>query len=311
METDLPLSDSLEFGFMTGFEDGITIPTKAQLAMQHGYESVWVGDHVVCPVPMLDPFQQLAQLAALTDGITLGTAIYILPLRHPVQVAKQATSLDHLCEGRFVFGVGLGGDFPEEWAACEVPVTERGPRMSSALPLIRTLMRGEPTRAQDRFYHFPETRLTPAGYREGGPPLWIGGFVPAALKRVAHFADGWIGYMKTPSEYGSGLEVIDAEAQACGREFRTFGAAHLLSVRIEPTREEAMEAARKDVGYAMAEEMGLASPEHVALGSPADVAERIEAYQRAGVRHFIIETLGFEDRPEQLARFAEEVRPLL
>ena len=57
--------------------------------------------------------------------------------------------------------------------------------------------------------------------------------------------------------------------------------------------------------------MGIATPEHVALGSPADVAERMESYRQAGVRHFIIETLGFEERPEQLARFAEEVRPLL
>ncbi len=311
MGQGLPIGDLIEFGFITGFEDGISISTKAELAMQHGYDSVWVGDHVVCPVPMLDSFQQLAQLAALTEGVTLGTAVYILPLRHPVQAAKQATSLDHLCEGRFVFGVGLGGDFPEEWAACEVPVEERGPRMSTSLPLIRTLMCGEPTQAEGPFYHFPETQLVPAAYRDGGPPLWIGGFAPAALKRIAHFADGWIGYMKTPAEYTAGLQLIAEEAESCGRAFTTFGAAHLLSVRIESTREEALEAARKDVGYAMAEEMGIATPEHVALGSPADVAERMESYRQAGVRHFIIETLGFEERTEQLARFAEEVRPLL
>ena len=311
MHAELPLSDSIEFGFITGFEDGLSIRAKAGLAMEHGYDSVWVGDHVVCPVPMLDSFQQLAQLAALTDGVTLGTAVYILPLRHPVHAAKQASSLDHLSEGRFIFGVGLGGDFPEEWAACEVPLKERGARMTASLPLIRTLMRGEPTQGEGRFHHFPQTQLTPAAHRAGGPPIWIGGFVPAALKRVAHSAEGWIGYMKTPTEYTSSLALIAKEARDCGREFEAFGSAHLLSIRLGNTREEALKAARQDVGYAMAEEMGIASPDHVALGAPADVAERIEAYRKAGVRHFIIETLGSEERPEQLARFAEEVRPLL
>ena len=58
--------------------------------------------------------------------LMFGTSVYLLPLRHPVPVAKQVATLDHLSEGRFIFGVGVGGEFPREYEACGVPINERG-----------------------------------------------------------------------------------------------------------------------------------------------------------------------------------------
>lgn len=311
MVADLPVGCDLKFGFVTGFEDEIPIRTKADLAMKYRYDSIWTGDHVVVPVPMVDCFQQLAQFAALTRDILIGTSVYILPLRHPIQVAKQITSLDQLSEGRFIFGAGVGGEFPEEWAACEIPVEERGARMSAALPLVRSLVRGQPTRGDGHFFHFPETTLLPASYRPEGPPVWLGGSAGVALRRIARWADGWVGYMKTPDEYGEGLEVIATEAKSCGRQFEYFDAAHLLCLRIDDSNEAAFKAAKEDVGFGMAMDLIGATRQHAALGRPADVAEQIDRYRRAGLRHVILETLGHQDREEQLVRFAEEVRPLL
>jgi alkanesulfonate monooxygenase SsuD/methylene tetrahydromethanopterin reductase-like flavin-dependent oxidoreductase (luciferase family) len=311
MADGLPLASDLQFGFITGFEDGIPTRVTAELAMKHGYDSVWTGDHVIAPVPMLDPFQQLAQLAALTEGVRLGTCVYLLPLRHPVHAAKQITTIDQLCDGQFVFGVGVGGEFPDEWAACEIPVGERGARLSAALPLVRSLARGEPTQGDGRFYHFPETTLVPAARRAGGPPIWLGGGVDAALRRIARLADGWLGYLKTPEDYAAALEKIAREADACGRRFERFDAAHLLCVRVDDDSEAAYQVAKDDMSFGLSLEYGFATRRHAALGTASEVAEQVDAYRRAGLRHVIVETLGPGDRVEQLARFAEEVRPLL
>ena len=86
-----------------------------------GYDSLWCGDHISFPAAILDPLLQLAQAAVVSRRLMLGTSVYLLPLRHPVPVAKQVATLDHLSEGRFIFGVGVGGEFAKEYEACGVP----------------------------------------------------------------------------------------------------------------------------------------------------------------------------------------------
>src|SRR6266851_8279162 len=117
-----------------------------------GYDSLWAGDHIAFAVAILDPLLQLAQAAVVSRRLMLGTNVYLLPLRHPVPVAKQVATLDHLSEGRLIFGVGIGGEFPREYAACGVPVNERGARLSEAIPLMRKLLSGETVEHQGRRY---------------------------------------------------------------------------------------------------------------------------------------------------------------
>src|SRR5580658_3492299 len=87
-----------------------------------GYDSLWVGDHIAFAVSILDPLLQLAQAAVVSRRLTLGTNVYLLPLRHPGPVAKQIASLDHLCEGRLIF-------VPQEFAVSGVNLNERGGRL--------------------------------------------------------------------------------------------------------------------------------------------------------------------------------------
>ncbi len=103
-----------------------------ELVDRCGYDSLWVGDHVSFAVPILDPLLQLAQAAVVSRRLTLGTSVYLLPLRHPAPVAKQVATLDHLTEGRLIFGVGVGGEFPKEYEVCGVPHNERGARLAEA-----------------------------------------------------------------------------------------------------------------------------------------------------------------------------------
>src|ERR1700753_2702250 len=122
------------------------------LVDRSGYDSLWVGDHISFAVPVLDPLLQLAQAAMASRRLTLGTSVYLLPLRHPAPVAKQVATLDHLTEGRLVFGVGVGGEFPREYEVCGVPRNERGARLSEGIALLRRFWSGEPVSHAGRFY---------------------------------------------------------------------------------------------------------------------------------------------------------------
>jgi alkanesulfonate monooxygenase SsuD/methylene tetrahydromethanopterin reductase-like flavin-dependent oxidoreductase (luciferase family) len=308
---DLPLDERLRVGFITGFADRETGRALATLARQLHFDSIWVGDHIAFPLPILDPFLQLAQLAVHADGLELGTAVYLLPLRHPMLVAKQVASLDRLCEGRFVFGVGIGGEFPAEYAACGVPREERGARLSEAIPQVRSLVRGEPT-GGGRFHPFPETQLRPAAQRPGGPPIWCGGRAPAALARIGRMGDGWISYVVTPERYSQGLEQIAKAAEGAKRRIERFGTSHLLFTRIDDDRDAALDAATAHLSQRYAMDFREPAKRYTAFGRPADVAERIDAFRAAGVRHLILDMVGpGDDRDQQLERFSREVRPLL
>jgi probable F420-dependent oxidoreductase len=302
----------MRFGFMAGNGRRDTARETASLATRLGFDSLWVGDHVAFPLPILDPLLLLAQLAAFAPDLSLGTAVYLLPLRHPVLVAKQVTTIDRLCGGRFVFGVGIGGEFPAEYAACGVPLRERGARLSEAIPLVQRLVRGEPTRGEGRFYPFPTTTLAPEASQPGGPPIWCGGRSAKALERMGRLADGWISYVVTPERFAAGLETIAKAAAAAGRRLSHFGTGHLLFARIDDDPEAALDSAAEHLSQRYAMDFREPARRYAALGRPADVAARIDDFRRAGVRHVILDMVGpGHDREEQLERFAREVRPLL
>jgi probable F420-dependent oxidoreductase len=267
-----------------------------------GYDSLWCGDHISFPAAMLDPFLQLAQAAVVSRRLTLGTSVYLLPLRHPVPVAKQVATLDHLSEGRFIFGVGVGGEFAREYEACGVPRDERGARLTEAIGLLRKLWTGEPVSHEGRFYGaFRDMPMQPPARQPGGPPIWCGGRSDAALRRAGRLADGWIAYAITPEMFKTGLDKIAQAASEVGRGDAAFGTGHLLFTRLDDTYEKALDAATVTL-----------SQRYAALGSPAQVADRIRAFHAAGARHITLDLVGpYEERDRQIAWVARDVLPLL
>jgi len=312
MPAPLPLGDRLEIGFITSFDTAEAARSVAESAEKRGYDSLWVGDHVSFPLPTLDPLLLLAQAAAASTHLRLGTSVYLLPLRHPVLVAKQVTTLDRLCGGRFTFGVGIGGEFPAEFAACGVPVAERGPRLSEAIVLLKRLFTGDAVRHEGRHFPIPETRVLPTPLQPGGPPIWCGGRSAAALRRMGRLADGWISYVVTPERFREGLETIARAAEVASRRIDHFGTGHLLFTRIDADPDRALGAASDHLSQRYAMDFRDATRRYAALGRPEDVAQRIDDFRRAGVRHVILDCVGpWEDRDIQLERFAFEVLPLL
>ncbi len=308
----LPLDTATRFGFIATLPDPAAIRATVRLAEELGFDSLWVGDHISFTVPILDPLLQLAQAAAYSERLSLGTSVFLLPLRHPTPVAKQVATLDRLCEGRLIFGVGVGGEFPREYEACGVPVKERGARLSEAIPLLRRLWSGEPVASEGRFYPFPEARMLPRPVQRPGPPIWCGGRNARALARSARMGDGWLSYVVTPEMFRDGLGAIAREAEAAGRTLERFGTGHLLFTRIDDSHERALDDATAHLSQRYAMDFRKPAARYAALGRPADVAERIAAFHAAGVRHVLLDHVGpAEERDAQLERFAREVRPLL
>src|SRR5437868_6868644 len=197
---DLPLNDRLCIGVQTIHRrtepaEGPWLPTidemrtLVELVDHGGYDSLWVGDHISFALPIFDPLLQLAQAAVVSRRLQLGTCVYLLPLRHPTAAAKQVSTIDHLTEGRFIFGVGVGGEFPKEFEACGVPVAERGARLTESMAVLRALWSGEPTSHAGRFFRFDGVTMRPPPRQPGGPPIWCGGRSDAALRRAGRLAE--------------------------------------------------------------------------------------------------------------------------
>lgn len=321
---DLPLDDHLSIGVQTLHRrtepaEGPWLPTIDELSDlvtlvdRCGYDSMWVGDHVAFTIAIFDPLMQLAQAAVISRRLIFGTDVYLLPLRHPTSVAKQVSTLDHLTEGRFVFGVGVGGEFPKEYEACGIPLNERGARLSESLTVMRKLWTGEPVSHAGKFFDFEGVRMQPPPRQPGGPPIWCGGRSDPALRRTGRMTDGWMSYVVTPDVYRQGLEKIATAASEAGRTFdRGFGTAHLLFTRIDDTYEKALDAATVSLSQRYAMDFRKAAQRYGALGTPQDVVETIFKFQQAGVRHLILDFVGpYEERDHQIERFAAEAMPSL
>jgi probable F420-dependent oxidoreductase len=321
---DLPLDDHLSIGVQTLHRrtepaEGPWLPTIDELADlvglvdRCGYDSMWVGDHVAFTIAIFDPLLQLAQAAVLSRRLVFGTDVFLLPLRHPTPIAKQVSTLDHLTEGRFIFGVGVGGEFPKEYEACGVPLNERGARLSESLTIMRKLWTGEPVSHAGKFFTFEGVRMQPPPRQPGGPPIWCGGRADPALRRIGRMTDGWMSYVVTPDMYRQGLEKIATAASEAARTFdRGFGTAHLLFTRIDDTYEKALDAATISLSQRYAMDFRKAAQRYCALGTPQDVVETIFKFQQAGVRHLILDFVGpYEERDQQIERFAAEAMPLL
>jgi alkanesulfonate monooxygenase SsuD/methylene tetrahydromethanopterin reductase-like flavin-dependent oxidoreductase (luciferase family) len=286
-----------------------------KLVDDSGYDSLWVGDHISFPLAIFDPLLQLAQAAVVSRRLLLGTSVLLLPLRHPTPVAKQVTTLDHLTEGRFILGVGVGvgGEFPKEYAACDVPHNERGARLAEGVTVLRKFFTGEPVTHHGKFYGpFENVPMAPPPRQPGGPPIWFAGRKDPALRRIGRLGDGYLAYVISPDMYRAALTTIEEAAQQAGRGQIPFGTGHLLFTRLDKTYEEALDRATETLSIRYAMDFRKAAQRYCALGTPEMVANRIREFHAAGVRHVVLDLLGpYEEKTKQIEWFAKEAMPLL
>src|SRR5215813_6497883 len=110
--------------------------SAAVYAEELGFDALWIGEHIAFHIPTFDALTALAAVAARTTTIGIGAAAVLLPLRPAAAIAKAASTLDVISQGRLRLGVGVGGEFPKEFEAVGVPLGERGRRTDEAIAIL-------------------------------------------------------------------------------------------------------------------------------------------------------------------------------
>lgn len=202
-ETDrkVDMADGLKLG-LYGLHRGSsaepdTMVRRARLAEEVGFESLWVGDHLLLPAdvgpgPRLEAVAVLTYLAAVTSRVRLATGLIVLPQRQPVLLAKQLTSLDVLSKGRLVIGVGVGY-IESELQALGVSLADRGARTNEYLAAMRALWDEPAPSFEGDFVSFSGLQR-PRPVQRPHPPIVIGGYSPAAYRRAVQLGNGWYGW---------------------------------------------------------------------------------------------------------------------
>ena len=257
-----------------------------------GFDSLWISDHLLCPVgpwrnPVYEAWATIAGLGALTERATIGTLVGAITLRNPGLVAKLAATVDHITGGRAVLGLGGG------WLAREhhmhgidfgASAGERLDRLHEAVPLIRRLLDGETVTHSGRFYNLVEAEQFPRPLQTRLPILIGGQGRRKTLRTVAMYADMWHTQHGSLEQIQASDAVLRAHCAAVGRDPATIErlASKWVTIRDDPdeARRE-LEASLRHHGVEGYE------PTILAAGTPAAVAQALRAHVDAGFAHIL------------------------
>jgi alkanesulfonate monooxygenase SsuD/methylene tetrahydromethanopterin reductase-like flavin-dependent oxidoreductase (luciferase family) len=165
---------------------------QVRLASSVGFDSVWASQHYLsAPFTYFQPIPVLARVAAEAGTMSLGTGVLLLPLHHPVDVAEQIATLDVICSGRFIFGVGLGYRDVENQAVGQDPKQRVG-RLEEGLQIIERLWTGEPVSHAGRHFTLTDVRISMPPLQRPRPPIWLAANADAGVKRAARLGDAWL-----------------------------------------------------------------------------------------------------------------------
>lgn len=213
----------------------------ARTAEDLGADSLWVGDRLLSPLEpkigygrtgpgpfppefsaVLDPFTALTVAATATSRVRLGSNVLNTPWYSPLLLARTLTSIDVISGGRLAPGFGIGWS-PDEFGAVGVPYGERGARLDETLDILETAWGKEVVAHDSPQWTVPSSRIDLKPTQSPRPPIYIGGFAPAALRRVGRRGDGWLatGVLPgrlDPESYPEPLSVIRRAAADAGRD---------------------------------------------------------------------------------------------
>lgn len=282
---------------------GLVLPTTAPVASARaiadvarhaemlGMDAVWVIDHIAIPRhmasrslytpdgtypspdPPWEPLSVLAYVAAQTERIRLGTAVLVLPYRHPLTVAKTAATVDALSGGRLDLGVAPGW-LAEEFGALGIDgFSDRGAMTDEHIAAMKEAWGSDPCTFHGRFYDFDELNVSPKPVQRPHPPLLVGGISDAALRRAAR-AEGWLAIALLPAEFAARRRRLDRFAASLGRSPAELQAC--LTIGIQVTDDDRL-----------ADGMPPELQRLAIVGSPTQIAERLADYETAGVDRVI------------------------
>jgi probable F420-dependent oxidoreductase len=286
----------------------------ATLAETSGSEAIWVADHVIFPStfaskypysatgafpvdmaeePLLEPIATMGVLVGATQRIKIGTAVLVMPYRHPVLLARMLVTLDVLSGGRMMLGAGVGW-LAEEFAALDArPFAARGRVTDECIEIVKHLCQGGEVTFQGKHYQLDPVISNPGSVQRPHPPILIGGTSNAALRRTARLGNGWLSTGLRPERLGERLHLLRQLCEAQGRHFADLSLSHKLFLNIGEARPGADGA--RDPG----------------TGSQADIVDDLRRLVDLGYRHVIVRYRGSdaEEQRQQLTNFIDHIVP--
>jgi alkanesulfonate monooxygenase SsuD/methylene tetrahydromethanopterin reductase-like flavin-dependent oxidoreductase (luciferase family) len=283
---------------MQGEPDVQPMLALAARAEALGFDSIWVGDSLLAR-PRHEPLILLAGVAGRVPRVALGTAVLLPALRNPVVLAHLVATLDQVSEGRLILGVGFATDVPNiraEFAAAGLPFEKRVGRMMEGLRLCRALWSGEPVDWDGR-WQITGGVLAPTPYRPGGPPMWIGGNLPASLQRAGKWFDGWFPIKPDAAAFATQWQEVQAIAQTAGRDPNALTGAMYLTLALDPdtARAEARLNAFLERYYGQPAEV-LRRRQASYAGPAEGLAAWLHDYADAGAGHLVLRFAGEHER---------------
>jgi probable F420-dependent oxidoreductase len=182
-----------------------------------GFDDVWVSEHIIVPKDggyppspnFWDPVLTLTWAAAVTSRVRLGTSVLVLPLRHPLPLAKELATLQNLSGGRLILGAGVGW-LEAEFDALGVPFKERGRRMDEGIAMMRAVWSQDPVTFESKWIPAKIESMRSQPQPVVPIPIWIGGSSDAAVKRALRL-DGWHGSRVAPDKAADVVKRFRAE----------------------------------------------------------------------------------------------------
>lgn len=266
-------------------------PASVAIAAEEtGYDYLTCGEHVLFRVPSPNAFIALGASAAVTQRIRLMSAVTVAPLYPPALLAKMASYLNVISNGRFHLGVGTG-EFEPEFRACGVPINQRGVRTDNAIQVFSQMLSANSRSPGERL--LPEQqglRLAPVDSRQSPIPIWVGGRSSAAMKRAVRYADGWIPYLVTPRQVSDGITHMDSIRRQIHRP-SPLRVAVMLQVTIYGETAKAKRVAAEQANMIFGVEHGFRAARYSVIGTAQQIRERIQEYIAAGARILLVTLL--------------------
>lgn len=283
---------------MSGQPRAAPLLQLAVRAERLGWDSIWVGDSLLAR-PRHEPLTLLAAVGAQTRRVELGTAVLLPALRNPVVLAHQVATLDQVCEGRLILGIGIARDVPDiraEFAAAGVPFEKRVGRVMEGLRLARALWTGKPVDWEGR-WPVEGGVLGPTPHRPGGPPVWGTGSLPASLERAGKHFDGWLPNAPDAAGWARQWAQIKAHARDAGRDPDALAGAMYLTLSID---EDAAAASRRLDAYVEPyynQPAAVIRARQACYAGPAEgAAAWLAGYAAAGAGHLVLRFAGEHER---------------
>lgn len=301
--------------FLDGQADMALVRKTLQRAEQLGFHSAWTQDQVTGEASLLECVSLMSYAAACTEKLRLGVSVIVFPIRNPVQLAKSISSLDHLSAGRVTLGIGLGppANAANFYRSFGVEYPERVRRFNEGLRIMKSLWTERETTIAGEFCRLQATAMEPKPLQQPHPPVIFGGQHPAALRRAARFADGYMGAGPTTTRsFISHVQTLYTELESAGRNPAEFPVSKRVYLHVDDDADRA----KAVLDNFFAERypwMIQANPDFVAdicvWGPPAQCADGLAEVIAGGAATIVLNPI--QDFVEQIERLAEDVVPLL